>query len=418
MKKLNNKGFTVIELTVSFLFVFMVAFSMYQLLYNYRVRQNEESIKSQMIDYKNQVTLAIQNDINEKTLKYIDYCTEGGKRTSKCIVLYFNDNTSKQLSIEERKKVYEDIDEPQTVNYISYGGTIYESTDAVLLEFPSGQMLYSSSESDNLEDENVEVYKISIPIYHHDLDGNYGISIVAVGYNYNYTENPDDPVSGGSVDPSTIISNSEGRVYNGYITIEPSTNIDNPVTSQTIIARVKFDSAHLNDNTTQQYFGNLQYGGSNLSLEKGELCYGGYIYHTSAEIFTNRYITECISKDKLTVEANKFYTVIGISDRDDRAAIKIYVYDSTGRVIHDEGGFASDEAIAVSHLDFAIGGNPGEAVHSNYFYGTISDVLIYDVALKEETIASCINNGTINRTCIDATYNANKRLDLDLRKKS
>ena len=71
MRKLDNKGFTVVELTLSFIFVFTIAFSMYELLFNYRVRQNEESIKSQMMDYKNEVTLAIQNDINEKTLKNI-----------------------------------------------------------------------------------------------------------------------------------------------------------------------------------------------------------------------------------------------------------------------------------------------------------------------------------------------------------
>ena len=56
MRKLDNKGFTVVELTLSFIFVFTIAFSMYELLFNYRVRQNEESIKSQMMDYKNEVS--------------------------------------------------------------------------------------------------------------------------------------------------------------------------------------------------------------------------------------------------------------------------------------------------------------------------------------------------------------------------
>ena len=421
MKKLNNKGFTVIELTISFLFVFMIAFSMYQLLYNYRVRQNEESIKSQMIDYKNQVTLAIQNDINEKTLKYIDYCTEGGNRTSKCIVLHFNDNTRKQLSIEEREKVYDDIDEPQTVNYISYGGTVYESTDAVLLEFPSSQMLYKSSEIDNIEDRNVAVYKISIPIYHNDLEGNYGISIVAVGYNYNYSETPEDPIEGGAVDPSTIVTTSEGRVYNGYITIEPSTKIDSPTTSQTIIARLKFDEEHLD--AKQQFLGNMQYGGSALSLEERKFCYGFYLYGASNVVddFTGIYNRNCIRDNKLNVEADKFYTVIGVVNSDDANGdngIKIYVYDDVGKVYQNNFGTDSGAVISVSHLNFAMGGNQGDAIHSNYFYGTISDALIYDVALGEETIANCINNGNIDRTCINTTYENNKKLDLDLRKKS
>ena len=193
MRKLDNKGFTVVELTLSFIFVFTIAFSMYELLFNYRVRQNEESIKSQMMDYKNEVTLAIQNDINEKTLKNIDYCKQGSNIIDRCLVLNFNDNTSKQLAVEDSVTEYDgNIYE---TNYISYGGIIYESSDALLLEYKPNYMLYNTYESDELEDDNIKVYRISIPIYHNDLEGDYGINIIAVGYDYS---EPD--VSVGSVE--------------------------------------------------------------------------------------------------------------------------------------------------------------------------------------------------------------------------
>ena len=131
MKKLNRRGFTVVELTLSFLFVFTVAFGMYELVFNYRSRQNEESIKSQLTDYTNQVTLAIQGDIAERTLKSIDYCTVNGALIDRCLVLYFNDGTSKKLAIESDYKVYQG--EVYNINYIVYGGIIYESSDAILL---------------------------------------------------------------------------------------------------------------------------------------------------------------------------------------------------------------------------------------------------------------------------------------------
>ena len=180
--KLNNKGFTVVELTLSFIFVFTIAFSMYELLFNYRVRQNEESIKSQMMDYKNEVTLAIQKDINEKTLKNIEYCKIGTDIVDRCLILNFNDNTSKQLAVEDSTTIYEG--NMYDTNYISYGGIIYESSDALLLEYRPNYMLYNTYDTDELEDENIKVYRISIPIYHNDLEGNYGIDIVAVGYDY------------------------------------------------------------------------------------------------------------------------------------------------------------------------------------------------------------------------------------------
>lgn len=208
MKKLNNKGFTVVELTLSFLFVFTLAFSMYELLFNYRTKQNEEAIKAQLIDYSNQVVLAIQNDISERTLKNIEYCTAAGAVIDKCLILNFNDSTSKQLSVEKRNVEYDGDLYP--INYINYGGIYYESDDAILLDFRPNYMLYNTYEKDNLEDDNVNVYKISIPIYHNDLDGNYGVEVIAVGYDYvepiiREPESPIIPPEGGGGEPETPV---------------------------------------------------------------------------------------------------------------------------------------------------------------------------------------------------------------------
>lgn len=209
MKKLNNKGFTVVELTLSFLFVFTLAFSMYELLFNYRTKQNEEAIKAELVDYSNQVVLAIQNDISERTLKNIDYCMAGGSVIDKCLLLNFNDSTTKQLSVEKRD--YEYDGELYKISYINYGGIYYESPDALLLDYRPNYMLYNTYEADNLEDDNVNVYKISIPIYHNDLEGNYGVEIVAVGYDYDEPEvlepeAPETPPEGGGEEPEEPVT--------------------------------------------------------------------------------------------------------------------------------------------------------------------------------------------------------------------
>lgn len=183
MKRLNKKGFTLTELIVSFVFVFTIVFAMYELLINYRIRQNKESMKANLIDYTNQITLMIQNDIIEKTLNNIDYCNINDDLIERCLVLTFNDGTSKMLSIENDIKNYDGID--YDISYIVYDGVIYESNDAIMLDYIYDTLLYNSYDIDDNENKNVRIYQISIPIEHKEIDGKYGVFITAVAYDYN-----------------------------------------------------------------------------------------------------------------------------------------------------------------------------------------------------------------------------------------
>lgn len=217
MKKLNNKGFTLIEVTLSFLTAFMMAFSMYDLLFGYRERQYEESLISQLEDYSSQVQLAIQNDISERKLKVIIDDTAnltkptdgkldiaGEKEERYAVILKFNDGTEKRLAVVDEIKKFKDTSTDNKITYISYGGIKYESSEARLLEFKVKYFLYEYPDESvvtysypdvanpEYPDEvaflkNTKIYKISIPISHNDLEGDYGIEIVAVGNNYNTT---------------------------------------------------------------------------------------------------------------------------------------------------------------------------------------------------------------------------------------
>lgn len=193
MKKLNNKGFSVVELTISFLVVFMIAFAMYDLLFNYRDKETEESIEKDLKSYTNQIILAIQNDISERKLKLIDECYIKATETkSNCIDLQFNDGTNKWLYVDKEEKKYEDTgDQNFNVPYISYGNIKYESSEARLLEVKIRYMLYEYpriGDTVGAEDFglNTHIYKISIPIYHNDLEGDFGIEVIAVAYDYEY----------------------------------------------------------------------------------------------------------------------------------------------------------------------------------------------------------------------------------------
>lgn len=417
MKKINNKGFTIIELTLSFVFVFTLAFSMFQLLYNYRVKQNTESMRSQMIDYKNQVTLAIQNDINNKKLRLIDYCKSGGLITGKCLVLHFNDGTTKQLSVEERTTIYDDIEIP--IKYINYGGVSYESPDAILLDYRSDYMLYTtrgqvqSADSHNIvpEDNNVNLYKISIPIYHNDLDGNYGINIVAAGYDYDYKEPSVGSSSGTNVQnvPSSK-EKSEGRLYDGYITDTTINPNKNALEKESVIVRLKLDGSNMNK--FQQVFGNWQLGGSGITLSNrgmtnNKACFSAYVSNNNNP-YTSTYREIC---SDASLVANTWYTLIGTFDSASNK-MSIYVINTSGAVTEKNMSVEAKSSIDASTMSYAIGGNKAsiENKNSNFFYGTMSNALVYTSSLSKDAITKCLSK-SIDTNCLNG-YDEYRNLDV------
>ncbi len=405
MKKMNNKGFTIIELTLSFVFVFTLAFSMFQLLYNYRVKQDSESMKSQMLDYKNQITLAIQNDINNKKLRLIDYCKSGGVITNRCLVLHFNDGTTKQLSVEDSTTIYDDMEIP--IKYINYGGVIYESPDAILLDYPSSYMLYTTRgqglAGDSYytvpEDKNVDLYRISIPIYHNDLEGNYGINIVAAGYDYSYKEPAVETSSGTNVQnvPSSK-ETSEGRIYDGYITDTIINPTKTPQEKLSVVARVKFNASNMN--TFQQIFGNWQLGGSGLTLSNrgmtnNKACFSAYISNGSP--YNSSYREVC---SEAPLVANTWYTLIGTFDGTGKR-MSIFVVNNGGTVTEQSVILDDEYSIDSSTMSYAVGGNKAsvEVKNSNLFYGIISNAIVYKATLSKEAITKCLST-SINTDCL------------------
>lgn len=72
MKKLNNKGMTLIELLISFAITSAIVVSMFNVILNYQTEQSTEALKSDIIAYKNTITKLIQADIIKGELKSVD----------------------------------------------------------------------------------------------------------------------------------------------------------------------------------------------------------------------------------------------------------------------------------------------------------------------------------------------------------
>lgn len=63
IKKLNNRGLTVVEIIVCFALTSVIIVSMFNVVNNYRTKQDEESYKTDIVTYKNTITKVIQSDI-------------------------------------------------------------------------------------------------------------------------------------------------------------------------------------------------------------------------------------------------------------------------------------------------------------------------------------------------------------------
>lgn len=201
--KLNNKGFTVIELVLSFLFVTILSISLYQLVVNYKEKSQLESIQSELINFKTKVIIDIERDITKYFLKNMDYCTTTDatgkeKIVNKCVDLTFGNGTTKRLQIlSETKKdeiKWENGGEQTfeyNVPYISYGGIKYSIPDAKYVSIVSDFMFTKTTPEDSLENKHA-LYKINIPIKHMDFRDTFDIEVVAAGMT-NLTTGAYDP---------------------------------------------------------------------------------------------------------------------------------------------------------------------------------------------------------------------------------
>lgn len=187
MKK-NEKGFTVIELVLSFMFVTVLSLSMYQIITNYKQKSQLESIRSELINFTTKMIIDIEQDITKYFLKDISYCMNGSEIINRCIILTFGDNTQKKLQILE-ESVTDRIEWSNgqgsdtftyTIPYIKYGDVKYSIPDAKYVSIVADYMFTKTTPEDSLENKTA-LYKINIPLKHEDFDKTFDIDLVASG---------------------------------------------------------------------------------------------------------------------------------------------------------------------------------------------------------------------------------------------
>lgn len=167
---LNNKGFTIAEVLVSFTMITFILLSIIGATVFYRDKLKEEEIKSQLVDFKNSITKIIYDDIVSEKVKRVETCLG----IANCLNLIGKDNSVHTLRIIE---VFETTGDDKRGTYLSYDGIKYFLPESDLSEEDDyGNTVRACDFTNGIRFSYYnEMYTIKIMFEHKDYDMKYTI---------------------------------------------------------------------------------------------------------------------------------------------------------------------------------------------------------------------------------------------------
>ncbi|MFA5459028.1 MAG: LamG domain-containing protein [Bacilli bacterium] len=161
----NNKGFTVFELLIGFIFLSMISYFLMTTIFNVREQQQFTIIKGELTNLQVNLTKDINVDFTTNNIEGIINCPD----QQNCILINYSNIGSKRLEVN--------IDD----NIITYGDNEYHLVEeSYITDFVIKQESYPITDKNR---ENA-LFKLIIAIEHIDIPGDYGINI-----NYLYNNN-------------------------------------------------------------------------------------------------------------------------------------------------------------------------------------------------------------------------------------
>ena len=164
---MNNKGFTVIEVAVSFVLVSTISLILLQLVLSLKEVYLTGDVKTSLLNRQGIMTKYIYDDLNDKDLKSVSRCGLS------CLTFTYGDNSTKNLLVDPGNKTITYGDYTLQIDSSSYFGTL------------SVDLGNDTNENNSLDD---SLLTINIPIYSKLLDDeDFGIYVVKT---YNRSETP------------------------------------------------------------------------------------------------------------------------------------------------------------------------------------------------------------------------------------
>lgn len=150
----NNKGFTVVELSVSFCLIATIAILLFQIIISLKEVYTSGDIKTGLLTKQGMMTKKIKEDLNNKNLTSVTSCGDY------CITFTFESET-KNLEIDKTNN---------TIIYDNYSLKLNNSSKFGII---TGSIYNGTNTSGNNS-----ILNIKIPIINSIVDGDYGINIV------------------------------------------------------------------------------------------------------------------------------------------------------------------------------------------------------------------------------------------------
>lgn len=170
---MNKKGFTLVELLVSFVLSMIIVIILFQLIISLKDVYMSSGLKTELLNKQNLMTNKIYTDLLDKTVSTISNCED----TDICIEFLFSDSTSKKLIVDQTKKTLTYDDYVIKLNNKSYFDNIYINT----------------KESAVINNKYNKILDINIPIYNDSFDNtDFGLNIVYMYDESNIINNVSD----------------------------------------------------------------------------------------------------------------------------------------------------------------------------------------------------------------------------------
>lgn len=197
MKKLNNRGLSIVEVVVTFAIVMAIISGLLAIIMNYRQKAETSFSELELETLKNTLTKTIQDDILNFGISEINHggscmSSTSSSRFSACANLVFKNGTQKILGIS---KIDQDNRNSIENKYIFYDDEKYVLKDNLPKNIPEGRHAYDfqtifvstenflSSDRTILSDgTEIKIYSIDIAIEHIEYEQDFGLHIVATDF--------------------------------------------------------------------------------------------------------------------------------------------------------------------------------------------------------------------------------------------
>ena len=158
----NNKGFTLVEMLVSFTLSMVLIIILFQLIINLKDLYVASGIKTELLNKQYLMTNKIYTDLNEKKVILIQSCVD----SPVCVEFTFSDGTIKKLEIDKTNK---------TLKY-----------DGYIIQLKNDSSINTININTTISESNKNIFNINVETKNNQFSNmNFGINIV---YPYNNLE--------------------------------------------------------------------------------------------------------------------------------------------------------------------------------------------------------------------------------------